>query len=86
MAWLGLSSLYSPHRVTRLHLTYSHITSHHITGQVLPSERQDHTMLEVWNPLGQVGIISAFNFPCAVAGWNTSVSMVSGNTQVRIIH
>lgn len=56
--------------------------SRQLPGQVLPSERQDHTMLEVWNPLGQVGIISAFNFPCAVAGWNTSVSMVCGNTQI----
>lgn len=56
--------------------------SRQIPGQVLPSERQDHTMLEVWNPLGQIGIISAFNFPCAVAGWNTSVSLVCGNTQI----
>lgn len=56
--------------------------SRQLPGQVLPSERQDHTMLEVWNPLGQVGIISAFNFPCAVAGWNTSVSLVCGNTQI----
>ena len=37
-----------------------------ITGQVIPSERPGHTLLECWNPLGCVGIVSAFNFPCAV--------------------
>ena len=35
-----------------------------LQGQVLPSERQDHTLMEVYNPLGTVGIITAFNFPC----------------------
>jgi len=28
-----------------------------IAGQVLPSERPGHTLLEVWNPLGHVGIV-----------------------------
>jgi aldehyde dehydrogenase family 7 member A1 len=56
--------------------------SRQIPGQVLPSERPDHAMLEVWNPLGQIGIISAYNFPCAVHGWNTAVSLVAGNTQI----
>lgn len=37
-----------------------------LQGQVLPSERQDHTLLEVYNPLGTVGIITAFNFPCMI--------------------
>ncbi len=56
--------------------------SRQIPGQVLPSERPDHTMLEVWNPLGKIGIISAYNFPSAVHGWNSAVSMVCGNTQI----
>jgi len=56
--------------------------SRQIPGQVLPSERQDHALLEVWNPLGKIGIITAFNFPSAVQGWNASVSMVCGNTQI----
>lgn len=56
--------------------------SRQLPGQVLPSEREDHSLLECWNPLGMIGIISAFNFPCAVHGWNSSVSMVSGNTQI----
>lgn len=34
-----------------------------LKGQVLPSERPNHVLLENWNPLGTIGIISAFNFP-----------------------
>lgn len=45
-------------------------------GLILPSERPNHIMLEQWNPLGLVGIISAFNFPVAVYGWNSAISMV----------
>lgn len=56
--------------------------SRQIPGQVLPSERPDHFMMEQWHPLGAIGIICAFNFPVAVAGWNTSISMVAGNTQI----
>jgi len=56
--------------------------SRQLPGQFLPSERSEHAMIETWNPLGNVGIITAFNFPCAVAGWNTAVSLVCGNTQI----
>ena len=38
-----------------------------------------HWLLEQWNPLGLVGIITAFNFPVAVSGWNNSISLVCGN-------
>lgn len=34
-----------------------------LKGQVLPSERANHVLIENWNPLGTIGIISAFNFP-----------------------
>jgi len=50
-----------------------------IDGKVLPSERPDHFMMEVWNPLGIVGVITAFNFPVAVCGWNTALSLITGN-------
>jgi len=36
-------------------------------------------MMENWNPLGIVGVISAFNFPCAVYGWNLALAMITGN-------
>ncbi|KYQ93194.1 aldehyde dehydrogenase [Tieghemostelium lacteum] len=53
-----------------------------INGQVIPSERPGHVLLECWNPLGLVGIITAFNFPCAVLGWNAAISMICGNVQL----
>jgi aldehyde dehydrogenase family 7 protein A1 len=56
--------------------------SRQIPGQMLPSERPDHALIETWNPLGKIGIISSFNFPSAVHGWNTAVSMICGNTQI----
>ncbi|KAJ2510600.1 Alpha-aminoadipic semialdehyde dehydrogenase, partial [Coemansia sp. RSA 1937] len=53
-----------------------------LNGQVVPSERAGHMMMEVWNPVGVVGVISAFNFPVAVYGWNSAISMVCGNSVV----
>ena len=50
-----------------------------IDGKVLPSERPDHWMMEVWNPLGIIGVITAFNFPVAVCGWNTAIALITGN-------
>ena len=52
------------------------------SGSVMPSERVRHTIMETYNPLGVVGIIAAFNFPHAVVGWNSAISLVCGNTQV----
>ncbi|EGG19189.1 aldehyde dehydrogenase [Cavenderia fasciculata] len=56
--------------------------SRSINGQVMPSERPGHVLLENWNPLGLVGIITAFNFPCAVLGWNAAISLICGNVQL----
>lgn len=47
-----------------------------LEGKLLPSERPGHVLMEAWNPLGVVGIISAFNFPVAVFGWNNAIAMV----------
>jgi len=51
-------------------------------GKVIPSERPGHALLECWNPLGVIGIITAFNFPVAVYGWNSAIAMVCGNTMI----
>lgn len=51
-------------------------------GKVLPSERPDHVLLEQWHPLGTVGVITAFNFPNAVFGWNSAIAMITGNTTI----
>jgi aldehyde dehydrogenase family 7 protein A1 len=40
-----------------------------LNGRVINSERPGHTILEVPNPLGVLGVLSAFNFPVAVYGW-----------------
>ncbi|XP_031789176.1 aldehyde dehydrogenase family 7-like isoform X1 [Nasonia vitripennis] len=53
-----------------------------IPGKLLPSERRDHTLLEKWNPLGAIGVITAFNFPVAVFGWNSAIAMICGNTSI----
>ncbi|XWS18804.1 hypothetical protein CRYUN_Cryun32bG0076300 [Craigia yunnanensis] len=51
-------------------------------GSIISSERPNHMMLEMWNPLGIVGVITAFNFPCAVLGWNACIELVCGNCVV----
>lgn len=54
--------------------------SRSLYGKVIPSERPDHMMLEVWNPIGLIGVITAFNFPNAVFGWNYAIGSVCGNS------
>jgi aldehyde dehydrogenase family 7 protein A1 len=53
-----------------------------LAGKVIPSERENHVILENWNPLGLIGVITAFNFPAAVIGWNTAISMVCGDLTI----
>lgn len=38
-----------------------------LPGSLYPSERKNHALIEKWNPLGVIGVISAFNFPVAVS-------------------
>ncbi|OGR08622.1 MAG: aldehyde dehydrogenase [Deltaproteobacteria bacterium RIFOXYB12_FULL_58_9] len=56
--------------------------SRQLCGQVFQSERPKHRMVEVWHPLGMVGIISAFNFPVAVWAWNAFVAAVCGDVMI----
>jgi len=53
-----------------------------LTGKIIPSERQSHVIMENWNPLGLIGVITAFNFPAAVFGWNTAISLVCGDLTI----
>jgi len=53
-----------------------------IGGRTIPSERADHRLFEQWQPLGPIGVITAFNFPNAVWGWNAMVAAVCGDTVV----
>ncbi len=56
--------------------------SRQLYGVTTHSERPGHRMYEQWHPLGVVGIITAFNFPCAVWSWNAAVAAVCGDTMV----
>jgi aldehyde dehydrogenase (NAD+) len=53
--------------------------SRQLYGLTMPSERPGHRMQEMWNPLGVVGVVSAFNFPVAVWSWNFAIATVCGN-------
>eukprot|EP00922_Rhytidocystis_sp_ex-Travisia-forbesii_P059339 GHVS01088005.1.p1 GENE.GHVS01088005.1~~GHVS01088005.1.p1 ORF type:complete len:578 (+),score=66.14 GHVS01088005.1:132-1865(+) len=53
--------------------------SRQLEGKVLPSERSNHLLLETYHPLGLIGVITAFNFPVAVFGWNLAIALVCGN-------
>ena len=53
--------------------------SRQLYGLTLASERPGHRMMEQWQPLGPVGIITAFNFPVAVWAWNTALALVCGD-------
>src|SRR5699024_6097974 len=41
-----------------------------------------HRMYEQWQPYGVVGVVTAFNFPCAVYAWNACISAICGNATV----
>ncbi len=53
--------------------------SKQLYGLTIASERPGHHMREVWQPLGPVGVISAFNFPVAVWSWNAALALVCGD-------
>ncbi|MGR4892234.1 aldehyde dehydrogenase family protein [Sphingopyxis sp. LARHCG72] len=56
--------------------------SRQLYGLTIATERPGHRMMEVWHPLGVVGVISAFNFPVAVWAWNAAIALVCGNSVV----
>jgi aldehyde dehydrogenase (NAD+) len=53
--------------------------SRQLYGLTIASERREHRMMEQWQPLGVVGVISAFNFPVAVWSWNALIAAVCGD-------
>ncbi len=56
--------------------------SRQLYGLTIASERPQHRMFESWQPIGPVGVISAFNFPAAVWSWNTALAVVCGNSVI----
>jgi len=56
--------------------------SRQLHGLTIASERPGHRMMETWQPLGVVGVITAFNFPVAVWAWNAALALVCGDAVV----
>src|SRR5690606_105764 len=56
--------------------------SRQLYGMTIQSERPEHHMRETWQPLGTIGIISAFNFPVAVWAWNSMLALVCGDATI----
>ena len=56
--------------------------SRQLYGLSMHSERPSHRMYEQWQPLGVIGIITAFNFPMAVWAWNAALAAVCGDTMI----
>ena len=54
--------------------------SRQLYGLTMPSERPEHRLQEIWQPIGIVGCITAFNFPMAVFAWNFCLASVCGNS------
>ncbi len=53
--------------------------SRQLHGLTIATERPEHCLIEQWQPLGPVGVISAFNFPAAVWAWNAMIGLVCGD-------
>lgn len=51
-------------------------------GLSMHSERTQHRMYEQYQPLGIVGIVTAFNFPVAVWAWNAMLAAVCGDVAI----
>lgn len=56
--------------------------SRQLHGLTIASERPGHRMMETWQPLGVCGVVTAFNFPAAVWGWNAALALVCGDAVV----
>lgn len=56
--------------------------SRQLYGFTMKSEREKHRMFEQYQPLGVVGVVTAFNFPVAVWAWNTMLALIAGDTIV----
>jgi aldehyde dehydrogenase (NAD+) len=51
-------------------------------GLTTHSERANHRLYEQWQPLGIVGVFSAFNFPVAVWAWNAFIALICGDSVI----
>ena len=53
-----------------------------MNGVSLQSERPQHRLMEQYQPLGVVGIVTSYNFPVAVWAWNSALAIAAGDVVV----
>jgi aldehyde dehydrogenase (NAD+) len=53
-----------------------------LNGATMHSERQFHRMYDQYHPIGIVGVITSFNFPVAVWGWNAMLAAIAGDVVI----
>jgi aldehyde dehydrogenase (NAD+) len=53
-----------------------------MNGVMLQSERKNHRLMEQYQPLGVVGIITSYNFPVAVWAWNSALAITAGDVVI----
>ncbi len=53
-----------------------------MNGVSLQSERPQHRLMEQYQPLGIVGIVTSYNFPVAVWAWNSALAIAAGDVVV----
>jgi aldehyde dehydrogenase (NAD+) len=56
--------------------------SRQLYGLTMHSERPQSRMYEQWHPFGLLGLITSFNFPAAVWGWNFAIAAVCGDVTI----
>jgi alpha-ketoglutaric semialdehyde dehydrogenase len=56
--------------------------AHMLTGQTVPSTVDNRLTYTVRAPLGPVGLITPWNFPCAIPVWKSAPALICGNTAV----
>jgi aldehyde dehydrogenase (NAD+) len=53
-----------------------------LNGATMHSERPFHRMYDQYHPIGIVGIVTSFNFPVAVWGWNAMLAAIAGDVVI----
>ncbi|MFO7880244.1 MAG: L-piperidine-6-carboxylate dehydrogenase [Bacteroidota bacterium] len=53
-----------------------------LNGFTMHSERPEHRIMDQYQPLGVLGLITAFNFPVAVWAWNSMIAAIAGDVVI----
>ena len=53
-----------------------------LNGMLVPSERDRVHTFAIRKPIGVVGMVTPWNFPCAIPAWKMAPALICGNTMV----